>query len=204
MTDSERLDEESVVRFAVHGAVDDACRDIERRFLEGEPAIVEGVQFARRTRALLEFVDDAAPPPELVDRTWSAMKAAIGATDRVSEIDVPVFRAVRFEQHLGLRALTGADINLVCAFGAYRLSAVMHSSERPDRFGLSGQIVQDGARPAVGVSVALLVDRVVVARTHTDEFGEFEFFEHDGDRFGVRVGDGPSAASIELKDDSGW
>ena len=173
MTDSERLDEESVVRFAVHGAVDDACRDIERRFLEGEPAIVEGVQFARRTRALLEFVDDAAPPPE-------------------------------FEQHLGLRALTGADINLVCAFGAYRLSAVMHSSERPDRFGLSGQIVQDGARPAVGVSVALLVDRVVVARTHTDEFGEFEFFEHDGDRFGVRVGDGPSAASIELKDDSGW
>lgn len=204
MTKPDHPDEADLVRFLAVGAVDEGTRAIERRVAGGDADLVRRLREALQVKDALVAAHAARPPRELFERTRAAVIAAVREREDFGEHDRPVYVAERQQRFAGVRSSIGADINLVCTFGAYRLNAVLHGTDQPDRFALSGQLIEDEARPVVNLPVALLVDRSIAERSQTDEFGEFEFGEYDGERFGIRVGDGKAAASIELKGDSGW
>lgn len=185
-------------RYALFGVIDAATASVETELAsDADGSIGREIESYRGLRKLFEQAEASAPPASVVERTIRMLREK-------RSFPTGVFRAEVTRKLVGVRAAIGEDINLVCAFGNYRLNAVLHGGGHPDQFALSGQLVLGDAEPVCSLAVALFVDGSEVEATRTDEFGEFEFGVHGGERFALRVGEGDHVAGIELKGESAW
>ena len=202
MADAGEMRSEARRRYALFGVIDDATSAVEAELAaDTDGSIGREIETYRWLRKMLELAGTTEPPAALVEDTIRKLKEKQA---EASPFPAGVYRASVMQQFVGVRAVVGDDINLACAFGDYRLNAVLHGAGHPDQFAVSGQLVLGDAEPVCNLAVALLVDGVVVEATRTDEFGEFEFGTHGGETFALCVGDGEQVAGIELKGDSPW
>jgi hypothetical protein len=205
MTDPSDSDPIDRLRFALWGETDEATERVARALSgDGGDALRREIEQYQKMRDAFVTADRATPPRELMDKVLARLVGTPAAPSVIIEPERIVWQPATPQwSAAGVRNGIGDDVNLVWAFRNLRLSAVLHGTSRADRYALSGRLFLD-QRPAPERPITLFVDLDEAGRTTTNPFGEFEFGENDGIRFGLRVGEGADASHVELRGTEGW
>ena len=103
------------------------------------------------------------------------------------------------------RAGLPAGLQLICGAGPFELEVLIHSLEREKRLEIAGQVTQAGTvyEPVGDLPVELVCEdeHSPVAKTRTDDFGEFGLVSGKGTRYGLKLGDGPAAPCVLVWED---
>ena len=105
----------------------------------------------------------------------------------------------------GMRMGALPDTKLLCSVGAYELDVLVSEFASPQRLELLGQITRAGPQdgPANDIEVLLVRESATepIARTRTDEFGEFVLRAGTDGPFALRIGDEANATWVLVWED---
>jgi hypothetical protein len=123
-------------------------------------------------------------------------------TSGIEPIAAAWIRPERRTPRSGRRSDAVAEVRVSCVAGVHEVEIFARDLEHGRRIDVVGQVTsaRDRHVPCAGVPVAIVSGRggAVVAKTHTNAFGEFVFEPQPAGPLGLRVGAGAGAPVVLL------